>query len=105
MSKLYSDLASWWPLLSPPEEYTEEAVFYGGQLSQACAGELATILELGAGGGNNASHLKRRFDMTLVDLSPAMVERVANDPSMLQLGGDKRDMTLLFCDVEITPGQ
>ncbi|OHC73902.1 MAG: adenylate cyclase [Rhodospirillales bacterium RIFCSPLOWO2_12_FULL_58_28] len=32
-------------------------------------------------------------------LSPAMVEKVAGDPSQLKLGGDKRDMTLLFCDV------
>jgi len=32
-------------------------------------------------------------------LSPDMVERVAGDPSSLKLGGDKRDLTLLFCDV------
>lgn len=32
-------------------------------------------------------------------LSPDMVESVAADPSKLKLGGDKRDMTLLFCDV------
>ncbi len=32
-------------------------------------------------------------------LSPAMVEKVAGDPSQLKLGGDKRDLTLLFCDV------
>ena len=32
-------------------------------------------------------------------LSPDMVEAVAADPSKLKLGGDKRDMTLLFCDV------
>ncbi len=32
-------------------------------------------------------------------LSPAMVEKVAGDPGQLKLGGDKRDMTLLFCDV------
>ena len=32
-------------------------------------------------------------------LSPDMVESVASDPSKLKLGGDKRDMTLLFCDV------
>ncbi len=32
-------------------------------------------------------------------LSPAMVEKVAEDPSQLKLGGDKRDLTLLFCDV------
>ena len=32
-------------------------------------------------------------------LSPDMVERVAGDPSWLKLGGEQRDMTLLFCDV------
>lgn len=32
-------------------------------------------------------------------LSPAMVERLAEDPSQLKLGGEKRDMTMLFCDV------
>jgi len=32
-------------------------------------------------------------------LSPDMVDRVAEDPSSLKLGGDKREMTLLFCDV------
>ncbi len=32
-------------------------------------------------------------------LSPAMVEQVVEDPSLLSLGGTKRDMTLLFCDV------
>lgn len=30
------------------------------------------MLELGSGGGNNASHLKARFQMTLVEPSPAM---------------------------------
>jgi adenylate cyclase len=32
-------------------------------------------------------------------LSPAMVERLAADPGQLKLGGEKRDMTMLFCDV------
>jgi adenylate cyclase len=32
-------------------------------------------------------------------LSPDMVARVAENPDELQLGGDQRDMTLLFCDV------
>ncbi|MCK4939231.1 MAG: adenylate/guanylate cyclase domain-containing protein, partial [Rhodospirillaceae bacterium] len=32
-------------------------------------------------------------------LSPDMVESVAADPSKLKLGGDQRNMTLLFCDV------
>ncbi|MBI5165899.1 MAG: adenylate/guanylate cyclase domain-containing protein [Magnetospirillum sp.] len=32
-------------------------------------------------------------------LSPALVEKVAHDPSRLVLGGEMRDMTLLFCDI------
>ena len=32
-------------------------------------------------------------------LSPAMVEAVVEDPALLTLGGSKREMTLLFCDV------
>jgi adenylate cyclase len=32
-------------------------------------------------------------------LSPDMVERVAGDPSSLKLGGEQRELTLLFCDV------
>ncbi len=32
-------------------------------------------------------------------MSPAMVERLAENPKLLQLGGEMRDMTLLFCDI------
>lgn len=32
-------------------------------------------------------------------LSPALVERLASDPSHLKLGGEMRDMTMMFCDV------
>lgn len=32
-------------------------------------------------------------------LSPVLVERLANDPSKLKLGGEKRTLTVLFCDV------
>jgi adenylate cyclase len=32
-------------------------------------------------------------------LSPAMVEQLAEDPSRLKLGGEKRNMSMLFCDV------
>jgi adenylate cyclase len=32
-------------------------------------------------------------------LSPAMVEKLAEDPSQLRLGGETRPMSILFCDV------
>lgn len=33
-------------------------------------------------------------------LSPEMVDRLAENPDMLKLGGENREMTLLFCDVQ-----
>jgi SAM-dependent methyltransferase len=93
--KLYHDLASWWPLLSAPEDYAEEAAFYERTLLSAY-GQLESILELGSGGGNNAFHLKRRFALTLVDVAPRMLavsqrlnpecEHVAGDMRTLRLG-------------------
>ena len=32
-------------------------------------------------------------------LSPALVERMARDPSQLKLGGERRTLSILFCDV------
>jgi adenylate cyclase len=32
-------------------------------------------------------------------MSPAMIDQVISDPRALKLGGEKREMTLLFCDV------
>ncbi len=32
-------------------------------------------------------------------LSPALVEQLAEDPSKLTLGGERKEMTLLFCDI------
>ncbi len=32
-------------------------------------------------------------------LSPVLVEQLANDPTMLRLGGEMRQVTVLFCDI------
>jgi hypothetical protein len=58
---MYEELASRWPLLSPPADYAEEAAFYARTLTGASERPIRTMLELGSGGGNNASHLKRQF--------------------------------------------
>jgi SAM-dependent methyltransferase len=93
--RLYRELASWWPLLSPPEEYLEEATFYRELLEAACAEPPRSLLELGSGGGNNASHLKRHLDLTLVDRSPEMqaVSRALN-PECEHVLGDMRSVRL-----------
>jgi hypothetical protein len=56
--KLYGELAAWWPLLSSPADYVEEPTFYQRALLDACRRPAHTLLELGSGGGNNASHLE-----------------------------------------------
>lgn len=93
--KLYSDLAAWWPLVSPPEEYTEEAAFYTLVLEAYSRDPVRTVLELGSGGGSNASHLKQRFELTLVDSAPEMlaVSRRLN-PDCVHIEGDMRTLRL-----------
>jgi SAM-dependent methyltransferase len=93
--KLYHDLAPWWPLVSAPAEYAEEAAFYRRLLIEACQRRPRTLLELGCGGGGNASHLKAHFRITLVDLSPAMlaVSRALN-PECEHIEGDMRTLRL-----------
>lgn len=92
---LYTEWAEWWPLLSAPEEYAEEAGIYSRRLLEAAAPPVRTLLELGSGGGNNASHMKHRFELTLVDLSPAMlaVSRRLN-PECEHIEGDMRSVRL-----------
>jgi SAM-dependent methyltransferase len=95
LPRLYREFAAWWPLLSDPASYAEEAAFYGQVLRSAGAHPVHTLLELGSGGGNNASHLKRDFRMTLVDLSPDMlaVSRALN-PECTHEEGDMRTIRL-----------
>ena len=93
--RLYTDLADWWPLLSDPADYAEEAAFCQRTLIEACERPPHTLLELGSGGGNNASYLKARFQLTLVDRAPGMlqVSRVLN-PDCEHLEGDMRTVRL-----------
>lgn len=56
---------------------------------------MRTLLELGSGGGNNASHLKGDFALTLVDRAPAMLavsERL--NPECEHVEGDMRSVRL-----------
>jgi SAM-dependent methyltransferase len=93
--RLYSDLASWFHLLTAPEDYAEEAAFFTRLLREACDGQLVTVLELGSGGGNNASHMKANFKLTLTDISPEMLglSRTIN-PELEHVEGDMRTLRL-----------
>lgn len=93
--KLYHELAPWFHLLTAPEDYAEEAEFYRKAILSASERKPENMLELGSGGGNNASHLKAHFQLTLVDLSPEMlaVSRQLN-PECEHIQGDMRQVRL-----------
>ena len=94
--KLYNEFASWWPLMSPPVEYVEEAAFYQNVLNRAAGRPLGTLLELGSGGGSNAFHMKAHCrQIVLVDRSPGMlaVSRALN-PELEHRQGDMRTVRL-----------
>jgi SAM-dependent methyltransferase len=93
--KLYAELAPWFHLLTAPEDYAQEADLYRRLLAEAADGPVRTVLELGSGGGNNASHLKAQFELTLVDRSPEMLglSRSLN-PECRHLEGDMRSVRL-----------
>ena len=92
---LYNELAAWWPLFSDPEDYAEEAALYAKTIHESSRRPVRSVLELGSGGGNTASHMKTHFEMTLADLSPQMldVSRQLN-PECEHVQGDMRTLRL-----------
>jgi trans-aconitate methyltransferase len=92
---MYHELAGWWHLLSDPADYFEEAAFFVKLLLEACSPPPRTILELGSGGGNNASHMKAQFVMTLSDVSPDMIKVSQSlNPECNHVVGDMRTLRL-----------
>ncbi len=95
VARLYAELADWWPVMSAPDDYAQEAALYAKVLAGMARREVREVLELGSGGGNNASHLRERFDLTLTDLAPGMldVSRRLN-PDCAHVEGDMRTLRL-----------
>src|SRR5688500_14661590 len=92
--RFYGELARWWPLISPVEEYAEEAAFAAGLLASASI-PVREVLELGCGGGHNAAHLRERFAMTRTDRSPEMLdESRRRNPGCEHHVGDMRTLRL-----------
>jgi SAM-dependent methyltransferase len=94
--RLYTDLADWYYLLTAPSEYAEEASFFLRLFTEALGTPPNTLLELGCGGGNMASHYKRVVpQVTLTDRAPQMLalsERL--NPECEHLCGDMRTLQL-----------
>jgi SAM-dependent methyltransferase len=92
---MYDELADWFHLLTAPDEYAEEAAEVVRILEAHMKPPLGSMLELGSGGGNLASHLSGQLRMTLTDLSPAMLEVSRSiNPRAEHVVGDMRDLRL-----------
>ena len=94
MQRLYSDLAPWWSVLTPPGTYAAEADAFLCLFQQA-AGEVGSILELGSGIGAIAECLPMDLEVVLSDSSEAMLaqSRLRN-PDREHVLGDMRSMRL-----------
>jgi trans-aconitate methyltransferase len=92
---LYRELVPWYRLVDPPADHFDEAECYRAALERAASPPAETLLELGAGAGHNALHLKRRFRCTLTDVSEDMLglSRALN-PECEHLVGDMRTLRL-----------
>src|ERR671911_1475262 len=93
--QLYYDISEWWLVISPPSEYAEEAALYVEMIQASARRPVREVLELGSGGGNNASYMKRSFAMTLVEPADGMreISRKLN-PECTHLPGDMRHVRL-----------
>jgi SAM-dependent methyltransferase len=91
---LYQELASWWPLISPPAEYAADAEMINAIFASAAV-PVRAVLDLGSGGGHVALHLKEGRSVTLVDASAQMlaVSRRLN-PDCIHAQGDMRTVRL-----------
>lgn len=93
--RLYRDLAEWYPLLTPVEDYPEEAAFYRRLFETHAARPPRTFLDLGCGAGHVAFHLKAALEATLVDLSPSMLALSRRlNPDCEHVEGDMRSVRL-----------
>jgi SAM-dependent methyltransferase len=92
--RLYGELAAWWPLISPPAEYADDAANLV-LVFAAASPPVREVLDLGSGGGHLALHLKGQLTMTLVDRSEQMlaVSRRLN-PECEHVQGDMRTIRL-----------
>ena len=95
--RMYHEFAGWFHLLTAPEEYAEEAAFYFAAAKRALGRTPGSWLELGSGGGNNASHYAPWLEgpVVLSDRSPEMLalSRTIN-PSLEHILGEMLEVRL-----------
>jgi SAM-dependent methyltransferase len=94
-SRLYGDLAAWWPLFAPTGYYEGEARSIMAMLDALYGVRPRRILELGSGGGCMAAYFDGYAELTLLDCEEAMlgVSRRTN-PAARHVNADMRSARL-----------
>jgi trans-aconitate methyltransferase len=91
---MYGELVPWYRMMDPTEDHRDEAASYEAALVAAVPAA-RTLLDLGAGAGNNAWHLKRRFTCTLSDVATDMLALSRDiNPECEHAVGDMRSLRL-----------
>jgi ubiquinone/menaquinone biosynthesis C-methylase UbiE len=92
---MYSEVADWFHLLTAPAGYADEARYIHKALRRHVKGPLDTLVELGSGGGNTASHLKHDVRLTLTDIAEPMLALSRDlNPECEHIAGDMRTLRL-----------
>lgn len=92
---LYHELVPWYRLLDPVDDHQDEAADFEAGFRSVVEPAPRTMLELGAGAGNNAFFLKRAFQCTLTDLSEPMLGLSRDiNPECEHILGDMRTLRL-----------
>jgi len=93
--RLYRDLTWLWPIISPPEEHIKENEKFSKLLRACSSDEIQTLLNLGCGGGHDDFTLKKYFNITSVDISPAMIDLAKRlNPEVTYKIGDMRTIRI-----------
>ncbi|MBN2057762.1 MAG: class I SAM-dependent methyltransferase [Candidatus Saganbacteria bacterium] len=89
--RLYKDLAKYFQIITPPEDYLEEGEYFSQVIRNMCPIEAKTLLDLGCGGGNDDFALKKNFKITGIDVSTEMLELAKKlNPEVKYEKGDMR---------------
>jgi SAM-dependent methyltransferase len=94
-NRLYNDLAWLWPIWEDVEVYREESELFAGLIRKHAKIEVRTLLDMGCGGGKNAFHLRRHFEVTGIDISKPMLANARKlNPECKFRPADMRDFDL-----------
>lgn len=95
-SRLYTDLAWLWPRWGDATtEYAHYCEFVSRLVGRYARIPATTLLDIGCGGGKNVLNLKRKYEVTGLDLSPVMLAQAqALNPECEFVLGDMRSFRL-----------